>query len=74
MSGNETRYSTGLFSAPVEGYIIKAPEEVVDDEHPLLFKPYEHAQFIAFCISEAGHGGPSSLKTFCGVQDLTLST
>ncbi|KAL6285806.1 hypothetical protein ACE6H2_010196 [Prunus campanulata] len=40
MNGNEARYSTGLFSAPKEGYIIKAPDEVVDEEHPLLFKPY----------------------------------
>ncbi|KAI5337200.1 hypothetical protein L3X38_016469 [Prunus dulcis] len=74
MNGNEARYSIGLYSAPKEGYIIKAPNEVVDEEHPLLFKPYEHAQFIAFCNSEAGQRGPFSLKTYCGVQDLTLST
>ncbi|CAB4272703.1 unnamed protein product [Prunus armeniaca] len=36
MSGNEARYSTGLFSVPKEGYIIKAPDEVVDEEHPLI--------------------------------------
>ncbi|BBG99015.1 2-oxoglutarate and Fe(II)-dependent oxygenase superfamily protein [Prunus dulcis] len=65
MNGNEARYSIGLYSAPKEGYIIKAPNEVVDEEHPLLFKPYEHAQFIAFCNSEAGQRGPLSLKTFC---------
>ncbi|CAB4272702.1 unnamed protein product [Prunus armeniaca] len=29
-------YSTGLFSVPKEGYIIKAPDEVVDEEHPLI--------------------------------------
>ncbi|RXH69047.1 hypothetical protein DVH24_031380 [Malus domestica] len=54
MSGNEARYSTGLFSIPKEGYITKAPEEVVDEEHPLLFKPLDHVEFLGFYYTEAG--------------------
>ncbi|XP_062016002.1 probable 2-oxoglutarate-dependent dioxygenase AOP1 [Rosa rugosa] len=69
MTGNEARYSTGLFSIPKAGYIIKAPEEVVDEEHPLLFKPFDHVEFLGFYYSEAGQRAQSALKTYCGVQN-----
>ncbi|KAL6137683.1 hypothetical protein ACLB2K_062972 [Fragaria x ananassa] len=69
MTGNEDRYSTGLFSIPKAGYIIKAPGEVVDEEHPLLFKPFDHVEFLGFYYSEAGRRAPSALKAYCGVQN-----
>ncbi|KAL1551453.1 putative 2-oxoglutarate-dependent dioxygenase AOP1 [Salvia divinorum] len=67
MSGDEARYSIGLFSVPKPGYEIKAPEEMVDEEHPLLFKPYDHHQFLQFYYTEAGQKSPSALKEYCGV-------
>ncbi|CAI0422551.1 unnamed protein product [Linum tenue] len=67
MSGNEARYSLGLFSIPRAGYIIKAPEEVVDEEHPLVFKPFDHVEFLKFYYSEAGQRAPSALHAYCGV-------
>ena len=67
MSGNEARYSVGLFSIPKGGYIVKAPEELVDEDHPLLFKPFDHVQFLGFYYSEAGQRAQSALKTYCGV-------
>ncbi|KAK9281858.1 hypothetical protein L1049_004764 [Liquidambar formosana] len=67
MTGNEARYSTGLFSIPKAGYMIKAPEELVDEEHPLLFKPFDHVEFLGFYYTEAGQMAESALKTFCGV-------
>ncbi|XAR50600.1 hypothetical protein NMG60_11004962, partial [Bertholletia excelsa] len=67
MTGNEARYSAGLFSIPKAGYIIKAPEELVDEDHPLLFKPFNYAEFLEFYYSEAGQRAQSALKTFCGV-------
>ncbi|KAJ4821757.1 hypothetical protein Tsubulata_050033 [Turnera subulata] len=67
MTGNEARYSTGLFSIPKAGYIIKAPEEVIDEEHPLLFKPFDHVKFLGFYYTEAGQKSPSALKEYCGV-------
>ncbi|XP_015868730.2 probable 2-oxoglutarate-dependent dioxygenase AOP1 [Ziziphus jujuba] len=67
MTGNEDRYSTGLFSIPKAGYTIKAPEEVVDEDHPLLFKPFDHVEFLGFYYSEAGQRAESALTAYCGV-------
>ncbi|OIT02752.1 PREDICTED: probable 2-oxoglutarate-dependent dioxygenase AOP1 [Nicotiana attenuata] len=67
MTGNEARYSVGLFSIPKAGYKIKAPEELVDKEHPLLFKPFDHVEFLAFYYTEEGQRCGSALKTYCGV-------
>lgn len=67
MTGNETRYSAGLFSIPKEGYMIKSPEEFVDDEYPLLFKPFDHIKFMGFYYTEAGQRAQSALKTYCGI-------
>ncbi|KAM3232796.1 putative 2-oxoglutarate-dependent dioxygenase AOP1 [Capsicum annuum] len=67
MKGNEARYSVGLFSIPKAGYMIKAPEELVDDEHPLLFKPFDHVEFLAFYYTEEGQRCASALNTYCGV-------
>ncbi|KAF9604834.1 hypothetical protein IFM89_010509 [Coptis chinensis] len=67
MTGNEARYSTGLFSFPKAGYIVKAPEELVDEDHPLLFKPFDHVEFFSFYYTEEGQMCKSALKTYCGV-------
>ncbi|XP_051147851.1 probable 2-oxoglutarate-dependent dioxygenase AOP1 [Andrographis paniculata] len=68
MTGDEARYSIGLFSVPKKGYIIKAPEEMIDDEHPLLFKPYDHVKFLEFYYTKAGQASPNALKDYCGVN------
>lgn len=67
MSGNEARYSTGLFSIPKDGYIVKAPEELVDEEHPLLFKPYDYVEFLQYYYTEKGQSDQFALRTYCGV-------
>ncbi|KAL2486254.1 2-oxoglutarate (2OG) and Fe(II)-dependent oxygenase superfamily protein [Abeliophyllum distichum] len=66
MTGNEARYSIGLFSIPKAGYMIKAPEELVDEEHPLLFKPFDHVEFLDFYYSEAGRKLQFALQAYCG--------
>ncbi|KAL8458122.1 hypothetical protein ACS0TY_035853 [Phlomoides rotata] len=65
MSGDKDRYSVGLYSLPKPGYIIKAPEEMVDEEHPLLFKPFDHHKFIDFKYSRTPT--PDLLKDYCGI-------
>lgn len=58
MSGNEARYSTDLFSvskgASKGGSIIKAPEELVGEEHPFNFKPFDHFEFLKYYYTEKG--------------------
>ncbi|KAK5792707.1 probable 2-oxoglutarate-dependent dioxygenase AOP1.2 isoform X1 [Gossypium arboreum] len=67
MSGDKPRYSLGLFTVPKAGYMIKAPEELVDEAHPLLYNPFDYAQFLGFYFSNEGRY-QSGLKAYCGVQ------
>ncbi|EEF44707.1 probable 2-oxoglutarate-dependent dioxygenase AOP1 [Ricinus communis] len=46
MIGNEVRYSFGTFSAFKPGYLIKAPEELVDEEHPLQYRPFDFIEVL----------------------------
>lgn len=68
MSGDETRYSVALFAVPKPGYIIKAPEKMVDEDHPLLFRPFEIHQFLDFCYADPGRiSSATALNDYCGV-------
>lgn len=67
MSGDHPRYSIGLFSNPKPGSsVIKAPEEMVDDDHPLLYKPFDYFEFIEFFYSDVGRTSPNALLEYCG--------
>ncbi|OWM82291.1 hypothetical protein CDL15_Pgr001865 [Punica granatum] len=59
ISGSEARYSVGLFSMPKAGYIIKAPDKMVDEEHPLLFEPFDYYELIK-SLRQRG-GAPSRI-------------
>ncbi|CAK7356623.1 unnamed protein product [Dovyalis caffra] len=65
MSGSEPRYSVGLFSF-VKG-IIKVPEELIDEENPLRFKPFESFGLLRYFFTEEGRGKESTIKAYCGV-------
>lgn len=67
MKGNDARYSAGLFSSPKGGYMIKVPEELVDKEHPLLFKPFDHAEFLNNYYAQKAPRPKFALKAYCGV-------
>ncbi|KAL3366470.1 hypothetical protein AABB24_011249 [Solanum stoloniferum] len=67
MRGNKARYSVGLFSVPKGGYTIKAPRELVDEEHPLLYKSFDVQEFLAFTNTEEGMRCESAFKTYCGL-------
>ncbi|KAG5621010.1 hypothetical protein H5410_006228 [Solanum commersonii] len=43
--------------------------KLVDEEHPLLFKPFEILGLFGYASSEAGYGAPPSdvFKSYCGV-------
>ncbi|CAJ2669478.1 unnamed protein product [Trifolium pratense] len=67
MSGNETRYCVALFTIPKDGCIIKAPEELVDKDHPLLYKPFDFAELLNYRYSEKGLRDKNILRAYCGV-------
>ncbi|XP_015088866.1 probable 2-oxoglutarate-dependent dioxygenase AOP1 [Solanum pennellii] len=68
MAGENDRFSIQLFADPKTDYTIKAPKELVDEEHPLLFKPYDILGYFEFFGTEVGReAGPNVLKAYCGV-------
>ncbi|KAK4339095.1 hypothetical protein RND71_040557 [Anisodus tanguticus] len=69
MSGkDQERFSIGFFTFPKEGYIVKVPEELVDEDHPLLCNPFDGIKYVKFFKSEAGQrAGHDSLKAYCGI-------
>ncbi|XP_038722380.1 probable 2-oxoglutarate-dependent dioxygenase AOP1 [Tripterygium wilfordii] len=66
--GKETRYSAQLFSTPKEGYLVKVPEELVDEQHPLLFKPFCQSEYTRFCAASHASGkGDATITDYCGI-------
>ncbi|KAK4710518.1 hypothetical protein R3W88_005031 [Solanum pinnatisectum] len=63
------RYSIQLFSLSKPGHFIEAPKELVDEEHHLLFKPYEMLGLCKFGTSQTGYSiNPNDVfKAYCGV-------
>ncbi|XP_047259561.1 probable 2-oxoglutarate-dependent dioxygenase AOP1 [Capsicum annuum] len=51
LMGNKERYSMGFSQIPKEGYIIKVPEELVDED----------------TIAEARRGNVVTLESYCGI-------
>ncbi|XP_015870198.3 deoxypodophyllotoxin synthase-like [Ziziphus jujuba] len=66
MSGSGERYSLGLFT--FNNGVIQVPEELVDDKNPLLYKPFDHPEFIRFFLdADLATRLNNPIKTFCGV-------
>ncbi|KAI5660552.1 hypothetical protein M9H77_29345 [Catharanthus roseus] len=66
ISEKEDRYSLGLFTF-IRDSKIEVPEELVDEDHPLQFRPFDHYKFLHFALSEEGKKSESPIKAFCGV-------
>ncbi|PWA40908.1 oxoglutarate/iron-dependent dioxygenase [Artemisia annua] len=65
MNGKESRYSIAQFSF-LEG-IIETPKEFVDEEHPLLYKPFDHLKYLDFYNKEENRRLECAIRTYCGV-------
>ncbi|GFP95365.1 probable 2-oxoglutarate-dependent dioxygenase aop1 [Phtheirospermum japonicum] len=66
IKGKEERYSVGLFTF-IKDVKIKVPAELVDDEHPLRFKPFDHYKYIHFYYTEEGKRSKCPIKAYCGI-------
>lgn len=49
MGGNEDRYSIGLFT--FHDGTINIPEKLVDEKHPLHYKPFNHLGYVDYYYS-----------------------
>lgn len=58
MNGNDIRYSVGLFA--FYNGILQVPKELIDEEHPLQYKPFDHLALLNFSYSV-------HIKAYCGV-------
>ncbi|WCJ40644.1 2-oxoglutarate (2OG) and Fe(II)-dependent oxygenase superfamily protein [Euphorbia peplus] len=66
VENEEVRYTIGLFSF-LEGSI-EVPRELIDEEHQLQYKPFEHQAFLDFFMSTHGLNKDSHIiKSFCGI-------
>ncbi|KAG8471688.1 hypothetical protein CXB51_036373 [Gossypium anomalum] len=52
MSGDKDRFSIAAFIMPNEGTVIKTPKELIDEEHPQLFKDFDFMKFFFFAFSD----------------------
>ncbi|XP_022754182.1 probable 2-oxoglutarate-dependent dioxygenase AOP1 [Durio zibethinus] len=64
MKGDKERYSFGLFSVPKEGAIIEVPCQLVDNEHPLLYRPFKFADYFSYFVSNISD---DALEIYAGV-------
>ncbi|CAL9216503.1 unnamed protein product [Arabidopsis halleri] len=67
ITGKKDRYVAALFTIPKEGVIINAPEEMVDDEHPRLYKPFDFWGFLKFSNLPNARKDISDLTTYCAL-------
>ncbi|GMH03719.1 hypothetical protein Nepgr_005558 [Nepenthes gracilis] len=64
MTEKTARYSIVLFAFSND--LVITPEELVDDEHPLRFKPFDHFGFLCF-YSKDTQKTDCTIKAYCGL-------
>ncbi|KAJ9537584.1 hypothetical protein OSB04_030317 [Centaurea solstitialis] len=68
LSEHKDRFTIGVFSVPKWDTPVKAPEEMVDEEHPLLFNPFRYGEFAMFFCKKENVNDKFALKKYCGVS------
>ncbi|XP_051141059.1 probable 2-oxoglutarate-dependent dioxygenase AOP1.2 [Andrographis paniculata] len=67
MKGEKTRYSITLFCAPQAQSEVKPAEEMVDEEHPLQYRPFEYGKFRQYFLTGGGFDSDDTLRDFAGI-------
>ncbi|KAK6912130.1 Non-hem dioxygenase N-terminal domain [Dillenia turbinata] len=65
MKEDKARYTMALFSY-ITG-IINVPEELVDDDHPLKFKPFDHFGLVDFYYKDLERHSECTVWHYCAV-------
>jgi hypothetical protein len=50
-----------------KGSTVQAIDELVDEDHPLMYNPCDPYKYCSFRHSEEGRKLKDALKSFCGV-------
>ncbi|KAH7547342.1 hypothetical protein FEM48_Zijuj01G0299600 [Ziziphus jujuba var. spinosa] len=65
VSGNQDRYSIAQFS--FSNGMVQVPQELVDDQHPLKYKPFNHLGLLRFFCTDEGYKSKCPVKAHWGV-------
>ncbi|KAJ0960480.1 hypothetical protein J5N97_001686 [Dioscorea zingiberensis] len=74
MLNNEKRHTIQFRSHFKNGCIIQAPEKLVDQDYPQVYKPYKYPDYVKFLFSKDGWvlnkwaENADTLKAYCGVE------
>ncbi|XP_022991572.1 probable inactive 2-oxoglutarate-dependent dioxygenase AOP2 [Cucurbita maxima] len=63
--GNEDRYSLAMFG--FSNGIVEVPKELIDQTHPLRYKPFDHIGLLHFFRSKEGFKSKSPLQDYCAL-------
>ncbi|KAK7393289.1 hypothetical protein VNO78_21840 [Psophocarpus tetragonolobus] len=67
VSEKKERYSMGLFS--LGGKIVETQEELVDEEHPKRYRPFDHYEYLRFYATKKALESECRIKAFCGIDE-----
>ncbi|KAI4355692.1 hypothetical protein L6164_004440 [Bauhinia variegata] len=60
------RYSMGLFSFGRN--MVQTQEELIDEEHPKRYKPFDHYGYLRFYRTEKALKSKCRIKEYCGID------
>lgn len=64
MCGDKERYSIAQFALPNDEDKIEVPPELVDSDHPLLYRPFSYGQYFDYFTSSLQE---NALEVFAGI-------
>ncbi|CAN8259217.1 unnamed protein product [Cochlearia groenlandica] len=67
ITGKKERYVVGVFYPPKEGFLVNAPEELIDEEHPRLYKPFSFDAYVKLTGKNTKNRGLPGLKEYCAI-------
>ena len=65
---NRERFSVLFGRRQKDGVAVRALDDLVDAEHPLLYNPLRHEEYTRWPYSEDALKFEDPLKVFCGVE------
>ncbi|XP_042484326.1 probable 2-oxoglutarate-dependent dioxygenase AOP1 isoform X2 [Macadamia integrifolia] len=64
MRGDKERYTLALFGSPKDEEVIEVANEMVDEDHPLLYRPFKYMEFVNYFNSNISR---NALEVYAGI-------